>query len=159
MSLGFNTMRAPRMTNLPGAVGANVIVSMGSARRPARPRGTSTVSKVQVLRQSSPTESRSDVRSSPDASVVHEDADVVDDRHFVFASVRHGLLDAESDEEVHPDGTRVCMVYPMRKESNEKVSMRVKNTNKTTGQLSYKWVTVFDPTSEERFLVNFSSIP
>ena len=79
--------------------------------------------------------------------------------HGVYATAKSSLADAVSGEEVVPEATRVCMVYPMKVDGNEKVIMRTKRVNCMTGQLSYHWVVIYDPTKEERYLSDFSIVP
>jgi hypothetical protein len=151
MSLGFNTMRNPRVTNLSGSVGGSIIVSMPQRRtkavRPTNATNNKTVSFSQR-------EETADVEKKKIVPVVDEIQ-----HHGVYATVNKNLLEVSSSDEIFPDKARVYMVYPMQTETNEKVSMRVKIVNSVTGQLSYKWVIVFDPSTDERFLRDFSLIP
>jgi hypothetical protein len=85
----------------------------------------------------------------------------VDDGEFhgVYATVCNTLTDVDTSEEVSSDSARVYVVYPMRIEKDERVSMRLKIVHRITGQISYHWVVIFNPSTEERFLTDFSLIP
>ena len=152
MSLGFNTMRKPRMTNLSGSVGGSIIVSIPQRRTKAVRSTSATGSNktVSVLQR--------DETTDVEKKKIVPDVDEIQ-HHGVYATVNANLLEVSSSDEIFPDKARVYMVYPMRTETNEKVSMRVKIVNSVTGQLSYKWVIVFDPSTDERFLSDFSLIP
>jgi hypothetical protein len=150
MSLGFNTMRNPRTTNLPGGVNGSVIFSM--PRTVKSPRGNPPVKKP-LENKSLPSPLNKAV-----VAVAENTTETDESQHSVYATVKDRLLDV-TGENVFEDKARVLMVYPMRKETNENVSMRVKMVNEITGQLSYKWVVVFDPSTDERFLTDFSLIP
>ena len=183
MSLGFNNMmRNPRMTNLPGAVGANIIVMPNTRRGTKPPAVTMTVplrrDKVESTKPPAGAMTvplrRDKVESTKPpagARTVPLRRDKVEStkvslppppshaHHGVYATVHRGLIEATSSQRVGEDGDRVFMVYPMRTEANEKISMRLKKVNSVTGQLSYNWVIVFDPSSDERFLKDFALIP
>ena len=159
MSLGFNSQRRRRHTNLPGAVGAAVITM---EQRPNLPRRVRKVSETLVESVSSPVPLSSSVKlpvplllsaedpSSPTSSV----------EHFVYATVVGKLACEErGDSPLCKDGERVCMVYPMEKTDDEKVVMRMKTVDSVTGQLKYDWVVVHDLVTHTSFLKNFSLIP
>jgi hypothetical protein len=138
------------MTNLPGAVGGNIIVNMQQSRR------------NKVVRSENNTKTLSFSQRNETSDVVEKKRIISFDEihyHGVYATVNRNLVEVSSSEEIYPHNARVYMVYPMRTETNEKVSMRVKLVNSVTGQLSYKWVVVFDPSTDERFLRDFSLIP
>lgn len=90
---------------------------------------------------------------------VEDKNDCATTEHGVWATVSCTLVDASTQNEIATDQTRVYMVYPMRKETDERVSMRVKTVNSVTGQLYYTWVIVFDPFTDKRFLHDFSLTP
>lgn len=151
MSLGFNFMRQPRTTNLPGAVGSNVIVASRKPVSLARSLNSVTSGVVKAATRNS-----SSKTSPPRATIPKRDDDVP---HGVYATVRGDLCDAATEEVVCNDGTRVYMVYPMKMEG-DKVVMRLKSAHPDTGQLTYRWVVVYDPASNmERHLHRFSLIP
>lgn len=79
--------------------------------------------------------------------------------HGVYATVVTALSDVSSGKEVAPIGSRVYMVYPMKQETIETVSMKLKVVNPVTGQLGYHWVPVYHATTEKYFLKDFSLIP
>lgn len=145
MSLGFNSQRNPRKTNLPGAVGANIIF-VAPQRKYVKPNVT-----------------RSTKEPVPNTRVEKKETPMVPDdmqeHHFAYATVDGTLLSCDEEVEIFPDGARVVVVYPMRKETDERVSMRVKAINNTTGQLSYTWAIIFDSTKDKRYLKDFSLIP
>ena len=143
-------MRNPRITNLPGSVGGSIIVSMSQRRTKAVRPINATNNKTGSFSQREETA----VEKKKIIPVVDEIQ-----HHGVYATVNKTLLEISSLNEIFPDKARVYMVYPMQTETNEKVSMRVKIVNSVTGQLSYKWVIVFDPSTDERFLSDFSLIP
>jgi hypothetical protein len=151
MSLGFNTMRNPRMTNLPGSVGGSIIVAIPQ-RRTKAVRSTNSIRSNKTL----PFPQRDETTDVGKKKVIPVDET---QHHGVYATVNTNLLEVSSLDEIFQDNARVYMVYPMRTEANEKVSMRVKIVNSVTGQLSYKWVIAFDPSTDERFLRDFSLIP
>lgn len=185
MSLGFNQNRKHRMSTLPGAVNATTVresprratttaaaavlytsptpavASTGSRRRspPAPTLGSKrppTVSKVFAPPpEEATTASHNEVQKETPAETV------VDDAHLVYASVAAaGLPSAEGDETVASVGERVVLVYPMRSEEDDGVvTMRKKCVHGVTGQLSYRWVRVYDPNTETRYVTNFSLLP
>lgn len=166
MSLGFNTMRAPRVTNLPGSVGASIIMR-NPQQRPRSKRVDLSETRLanRVMKQVDPSMPRLDGnRSVPLKETRYESAVVENDEcatteHAVWATVSSTLVEVGTEDEIATDQTRVYMVYPMRKETDERVSMRVKTVNSVTGQLYYTWVIVFDPVTDERFLHSFSLTP
>lgn len=169
-SLGFNTMRHPRVTNLPGSVGASIIVStrrtkpLGSSTAVVRPSNNSRAPTASPL-ISGGTSSSSILKTKAtqrDAATTapHPHPTLAEPSvHTVFATVVSGLRDAASDVEVAADGARVVLVYPMRAETAEQVSMRLKTVHPVTGQLAYRWVVVYDPSTDQRFLRDFSLLP
>lgn len=158
MSLGFNTMRAPRYTNLPGAVGGSVIVSsFPSSGRQIRPSKYLNMTPMKK-KPSIPTPDVTPA-TAPVVKIETPSPQEFEQYHGVYATARSNLVDPESGEEVVTDTTRVYMVYPMKVDSNEKVIMRTKKVNCTSGQLSYHWVIIYDPTKEERYLSDFSIVP
>ena len=87
----------------------------------------------------------------------------------VYATVARTLYDASSSTEgKDPDeasavalpGERVVLVYPMREHGPEaRVVMRLKTCHPVTGQLSYRWVTVYDHDESSPFVKDFSLLP
>ena len=104
MSLGFNTQRQPRKTNLPGSV----LISM--PRPQARANTTPSTPIIKPL------------------SLPLSKSNNVDDGEFhgVYATVCNTLTDVDTSEEVSSDSARVYVV---------------------------------NPSTEERFLTDFSLIP
>jgi hypothetical protein len=85
---------------------------------------------------------------------VHEES------QWVYADCLRPLQDASTGDEVAPEGSRVMLVYPMlTDEVTGRVRMRLKTVHAGTGQLSYRWVKVYDPEQEHsRPVGNFSLV-
>jgi len=83
-----------------------------------------------------------------------------DHLHWVYATTRETLVDVHSGEELAGPSERVLVVYPMHNDTETgTVQMRLKQIDPTTAQLSLHWVTVYDSSTNERFLGDFSLIP
>lgn len=170
MSLGFNPQRHPRVTNLPGAVGANVLSLPSSRRRvallPSRaatraappvaagaraPSTTAPPSSATALLPRPPTPPKAHhtiaivepKRDEEAARLVHEAHEAA---QWVYADAAVALQDLDTEEEVAPAGARVLLVYPMQTDANSGlVRMRLKAAHPITGQLRHHWVAVYDP--------------
>ena len=56
--------------------------------------------------------------------------------------------------------SRVLLVYPMVADPDTGiVSMKVKHVDAHTGQLEMRWVDVYDPNTDTRFVSQFSMVP
>jgi hypothetical protein len=167
MSLGFNSIRRPHFTNLPGAVGANV-VRRSPTRRASAPALPMAPPKAPTPRPAPPTPrpAPSPAKSAPPAESVakaqtiappppmqtlREDmAALYEESQWVYATARHGLEDEETGEALACAGERVMLVYPMRTDATTgRVSMRLKAVHPTTGALRHAWVAVYDPDAED----------
>ena len=169
MSLGFNsTTRRSRVTNLPGAVGATLL----ALNRQARPATRTLAVSTNLLEARKATNALSNIsKRTTVAASVKEETEVrevsytttVDGttaaEHWVYGTALSHLSDANSGEECCSKGARVCLVYPMVKSNSEKIIMKLKLANATTGQIRYQWVDVYDPVTEERFVGDFSFLP
>lgn len=80
----------------------------------------------------------------------------------MYATVGKDHLRAANDIEdiVCVKETRVMLVYPMVSDTDTGlVSMKMKTVDECTGQLAWRWVTVYDPNSDTRYVTQFSMIP
>lgn len=168
MSLGFNHLQKKRMTNLPGAVGNNIIVNRRSA--PARvspvretPRVPARETTLAPVRDTplAPAATRAKAMADDTARkpAVPEPKRDDDEQHWTYATAVAPLL-TEAGEQVAAADDRVLLVYPMRSDPDTgAVLMRLKSVHATTGRLSYEWVVVHDPDASERLVADFSFIP
>ena len=86
----------------------------------------------------------------------------VEETHWVYASVGRDHLRAsdDTDDIVCVKDSRVMLLYPMVAEPDTGiVSMRVKGVDATTGQLTMRWVDVYDPNTDTRYVTQFSMVP
>lgn len=159
MSLGFNPNRPMRTTNLPGAVGNSVVSLPPRLRAPAR--RTSPMKSANLVARVEPSlppqpmiPEQLGQEESSFMRGVHEEA------QWVYADCLRPLQDASTGDEVAPEGSRVMLVYPMHTdEVTGRVRMRLKTVHAGTGQLSYRWVKVYDPEQEHsRPVGNFSLV-
>lgn len=164
MSLGFNPNRRVRMTNLPGAVGGSILPMSTMRRRvpsPAAPPPTPRTTTVVVT----PAVRRVHIRADDNAEEVRPvDKDIAkqlyEEMQWAYADVAVPLLDADTDAVVEDSGERVLVVYPMQTHPDTgRVRMRMKSVNDVTGQVSMRWVIVYDPETETRYLTRFSCMP
>lgn len=80
--------------------------------------------------------------------------------HWVYATTREVLIDVHSGEEVAGPSERVLLVYPMHNHTETgTVQMRLKQIDPITAQLSLRWVTVYNSSTNERLVSDFSLIP
>lgn len=150
-SLGFNPMRQPRMTNLPGAVGASVVVAT-----PRRRRSPSARTPKPDLPAPAP---RPIPTVVPPTAPHDKLPSRQDDIHTAYATVDGTLCEAETGREIATEGARVCVTYPMKPGSGEKVLMRIKSIDPGTAQMSYRWAVVYDPATDTHSLGEFSLFP
>ena len=148
MSLGFNTNRKRTASSLPGSVGATTF-AVRQLRRSSRPTQLPTPLLVRP------------VDPRPAAVILNtavpENENVAQEHHSVFGTASVDLVSRDGDRTtVVSAGSRAMFVYPMTANSDECVSMRVKSVNPITGQLSYDWVCVYDPSTDERYVTDFS---
>lgn len=167
MSLGFNPNRPLRTTNLPGAVGGNILsISKPRVRNNLRRSSPITTTTVTVAPAATPrTTSNAASNAASNAtsigSIVKPDEQhkLYEEMQWVYADTTdEPLVDADTGKTVDiAGGTRVLMVYPMisAKDSGN-VRMRMKSVNPVTGQLLMQWVIVYSPETDTRFLTRFS---
>ena len=80
--------------------------------------------------------------------------------HWVYATTREILVDVQTGEEVAGPSERVLLVYPMHNHTETgTVQMRLKQIDPVTAQLSLRWVTVYNSSTNERLVGDFSLIP
>ena len=150
MSLGFNPNRRHTSATLPGDV--NFVKSYVRRARPTvrnnRSPVTSTVASEETIA------TNDDVK--PVLSIQRHEQE-----HWIYASVGSmGLKTSETNETIVDPGTRIMLVYPMTSDpTTGMVSMKMKYVDSVTGQLMMKWVRVYDPNSDERFVSDFSLVP
>jgi hypothetical protein len=87
---------------------------------------------------------------------------VVEETHWVYASVGNDHLRAsdDADDIVCVRDSRVMLLYPMVADPDTGiVSMKVKNVDAATGQLEMRWVDVYDPNTDTRYVSQFSMVP
>ena len=77
----------------------------------------------------------------------------------MYARACVDLVDEDDTSEVAvPEGERAMFVYPMLPHGDT-VRMRVKRVDAVTGQLSYSWVVVYCPLTDERRVLEFTLLP
>lgn len=82
--------------------------------------------------------------------------------HWVYATVgAHNLCaSGDSNDIVCVKQSRVLLLYPMVADSDTGiVSMKVKRVDSGTGQLELRWVDVYDPNTDTRYVSQFSMVP
>lgn len=87
---------------------------------------------------------------------------VMEETHWVYASVGKDHLRAsdDTDDVVCVKDSRVMLLYPMVADPDTGiVSMKVKRVDATTGQLQMRWVDVYDPNTDTRYVTQFSMVP
>ena len=80
----------------------------------------------------------------------------------MYASVGNDHLRASDDTEdiVCVKDSRVMLLYPMVADPDSGiVSMKVKQVDAATGQLKMRWVDVYDPNTDTRYVSQFSMVP
>ena len=151
MSLGFSSV--PRKyTTLPGSVGNAILVRRRSQRERETSATAASMATLVAQRNARPRAAAVPVPTIPAAPVAPP---VHDDVHSVYARASTALVDVETGEEVAASGARVLLVYPMTPKGDD-VCMRLKRVDAVTGQLSYAWVAVYRPLSEERCVCDFT---
>ena len=155
MSLGFNHNRRRTATNMPGAIGNNVVI-MRRTRVPSglAPKRQSPTSSPPPAAPPAPPPSIDDVVVRKPVPPPSSSKELPEDMHWVFATCLRPLITLQGTE-CSQTGDRVLMVYPME-EKNDNICMRFKKVNAKTGQLSYEWVTVYEPDEEVYYLTDFS---
>ena len=159
MSLGFNPNRKHRVTNLPGSVvGASTLVL---PVRHARTRSDVFVVEQGGKRKSPPSALAAVVvptkKGEPRKTKTAEPEDA-DDAHWMYGTAARDLPNRRTGDVDIVKGTRALFVYPMEVEkADDRVYMRAKRADPVTGQLSYSWVLVHDPSNEERCVTDFST--
>ena len=143
MSLGFNQLHPLKTTNLPGAVGANIV-----RRRSPGPSAKTvlavrpSVARRPVAKAADPPPVSSAARPhvpDPDEKL----ARLYEETQVVYATAREALVDADGAEVATP-GARVVLVYPMEESHTGEVRMRLKRAHPVSGQISLHWVQVHD---------------
>jgi hypothetical protein len=84
-----------------------------------------------------------------------------EETHWVYATVGKDHLRATDDADVVcVKDSRVMLLYPMVADPDTGiVSMKVKTVDATTGQLEMRWVDVYDPNTDTRYVSQFSMVP
>lgn len=151
MSLGFNPNRRHTTTNLPGDI--NFVKPYVRRVRPSSVRNNRPTVTT-VAREETITDTDVKPVSIPSVSIPQQE-------HWIYASVGpSGLKTSETNETIVDAGTRIMLVYPMVSDPDtDLVSMKMKYVDPVTGQLMMKWVRVYDPNSDERFVSDFSLVP
>jgi len=86
----------------------------------------------------------------------------MEETHWVYASVgkTHLRASADPDHIVYVKDSRVLLLYPMVADPDTGiVSMKVKKVDDSTGQLEMRWVDVYDPNTDTRYVSQFSMVP
>ena len=169
MSLGYNTMRQPRRTQLPGTVGASVVRSPftanGYTTRQQAQSGTPTVSTISSFlakeKQKETLATNVTTTACSIAKKIENEFDpTINVYHSVFATVKTCLKEVDTNKNLAVNGERVLMVYPMRSnESDGTIHMRLKTVHPCSGQLMYNWAIVYNPINQDRSLIEFSLTP
>ena len=69
---------------------------------------------------------------------------------FVYATCACECVDLETQDPIAAKGDRVMLVYPQRSDPDTgRIDMKLKRAHPVTGQLSFSWVTVYDPMIDE----------
>jgi hypothetical protein len=159
-SLGFNTMRQPFMTNLPGAVGASIVAATPVRRSRSRSLSTAPLAPGRAVGASSarivltppvapPAAARKAAPApfaAPPAPSERELEEVHISAQWVFGTATCDVHDVDTDEVVATANERVLLVYPMATDAQSgRVRMRLKRVHPVTAQLSHHWVIVYDP--------------
>lgn len=166
-SLGFNPNRRHRSSNLPGSINTMIVRPRVPGQR--RTQAPKEVAVVFPRRTSPPATSRDDVPSMDSESTPTTMSltpplppAATEDTHWVYASVGKDHLRASDDTDVIVcvKDTRVMLLYPMVADPDTGiVSMKVKTVDATTGQLQMRWVDVYDPNTDTRYVTQFSMVP
>lgn len=166
-SLGFNPNRRHRSSNLPGTINTMIV-------RPRVPgqRRTQAPKEVAVVfpRRTSPSATSREAVPSTDSESTPTTTPLTpspppaaaEETHWVYASVGKDHLRAsdDSDDIVCVKDSRVMLLYPMVADPDTGiVSMKVKKVDVTTGQLEMRWVDVYDPNTDTRYVTQFSMVP
>lgn len=80
----------------------------------------------------------------------------------MYASVGKDHLRASGDPDdiVCTKDSRVMLLYPMIADPDTGiVSMKLKRVDASTGQLEMRWVDVYDPNTDTRYVSQFSMVP
>lgn len=167
-SLGFNPNRRHRPSNLPGTINTMVVRPRVPGQR--RTHAPKEVAVVFPQRTSPPVTSQRAVPSmvtESTPSVMPPTPSpplppVMEETHWVYASVGKDHLRAsdDTDDVVCVKDSRVMLLYPMVADPDTGiVSMKVKRVDATTGQLQMRWVDVYDPNTDTRYVTQFSMVP
>jgi len=174
MSLGYNFNRNPKISNLGGNTGANVIPVQQVARRRARSPPMSLLTAQPPPLPKLPTEyvkptkttivpSPPPIPKQPSVSSSSPPAELYEDVQFVYATAHTALSDRDTQEIVAKEGERIMLIYPQQvSEENGSISMRLKRAHPVTGQLKLHWVCVYDPEKEDddaHLAGSFSLVP
>lgn len=164
-SLGFNPNRRHRSTNLQGTINTMVVRPRVQGQR--RTQAPKEVAVILPRRTSPPLTTQ---RSTP--SIEAETAPAVvppvsspsqaEETHWVYATVGEHHLRAtdDSDDIVYVKDSRVLLLYPMVADPDTGiVSMKVKKVDTCTGQLAMRWVDVYDPNTDARYVSQFAMVP
>lgn len=156
MSLGLNLHRNPRMTNLPGSVGGAIITTPAPFRR----RSPNKVQAERLLRAAPTSTIAAPVPpAQPRASVPAVAGPKDEAQHWMYATCVDALCDRNTGSIVANAGERVLLVYPMTETADGVVHMRAKCVHAVTGQLRYADVDVFNKTTDEAYVEQFSLVP
>ena len=183
MSLGFNHNRKHRSSTLPGAVNPILIRERRSTTTapvpfhrkspPASqlsapvtsvstPRGGKIAMEPSLRRKVSPASTQTHVASvdpAPTPLTQEPTPVLMEDMHTVYGTVSTPLFD-ENGNQVAEKGRRAVLVYPMSSDADDgRITMRMKNVDPNTAQLSYTTVTVYDPNTDTRYVTDFSLTP
>ena len=167
-SLGFNPNRRHRSSNLPGAINTMVVRSrIPGQRRTQVPKEVAVVfprraSPPAASREAAPSvvTERTPTTTMPPTTLPPPPA--AGETHWVYASVGTDHLRASDDPDdiVCVKDSRVMLLYPMVADPDTgNVSMKVKKVDATTGQLEMRWVDVYDPNTDTRYVTQFSMVP
>ena len=160
MSLGYNSQKPIRTTNMPGAIGNMVVRS--SARRSPPSRVTASIVRAALSSSSAekpvvlePPKRQTTVTPSPPPSEVP-----TADDNWVFATASEDIHD-EENQCIASKGERMLLVYPqVYDKETGKVRMKAKVAHKETGQLRHVWIDVYSgPDEDVRHVHSFSLVP
>lgn len=162
-SLGFNPNRRHRASNLPGTINTMVVRPRVAGQR--RTQAPKEVAVILPRRTSPPATAPRTVAEITPTTIPRTPSPVppvAEETHWVYASVGKDHLRASGDPDdiVCTKDSRVMLLYPMIADPDTGiVSMKLKRVDASTGQLEMRWVDVYDPNTDTRYVSQFSMVP
>ena len=153
-----------RYTDLPGAVGASVIVRAPRVTRHSPKR--SAASKANAPPTPSAPAPAAAPAAAPVATPVAAPAAAPaaapvaapvaqEETHWMYAYAKADLTDCTTGSKVLAAKAKGVFVFPMVPDDRDTVYMRLKTVHPTTGQLAYHWVVVYNGETAEHTVEGF----